>query len=330
MALMRFTLNILRRDGKALQRPEVHPGIYCETHNQISFAWRDEGVAAAKPLHNGVLTIHATGIRLVGFEREGDAYNFQEWWLAPTDAVESDLSLPIPTAMDEPIQLSTTGPTPEKPKKPPADDDEEVFAEIHWDETMCLGDAELDEEHRALFRRANALIHAVENPDTAEGVIGETLQFLQSYMDQHFTREETLMESSGFPGFADHRRIHDKLRVTVERYGAQFDADPAGFDARDFLRFMRRWLVQHVEREDQSVRPYLDTPPTTGERQEPASSESQEPASGESLNQVAPGEGDDIRDGDGAPPSPDGARDALRDALRAVRHQIKGNEGDSQ
>ncbi|MGB0748254.1 MAG: bacteriohemerythrin, partial [Magnetospiraceae bacterium] len=88
MAQLRFTLHVQRKEGKALNLAQEFRDVYFETHNQITFSWITEGVPATRPLHNSAVALHPNGISISGFERDGDSFNYQEWWLIPQAATE--------------------------------------------------------------------------------------------------------------------------------------------------------------------------------------------------------------------------------------------------
>lgn len=356
MTHFRYTLNVLRRDGKALQHPDERQGVYCETHNQITFAWLSEGEPAAHPLHNAVITLHPNGLSICGFERQADTYQYQEWWLvgqmAHTPAEKTGATVPsldaeplvnAPTPSLPPVEGEMPPASAPQPPSSPAGHSkpsspassplskevvEEDFPPIHWDETLEMGVDALDADHRELFQQANALIEAVLDPPRAHAIAASVLDFVDAYMDRHFEAEEELMRQAGFPGFADHCRLHDRLRTTARQFIDCFQDDPDSLDLLELLRFMRRWLVQHVEREDQSVRPYLDQIPVAAA---PGASDEGEtdPGDGEDNTQA----GDQAADPHvGAVPEAGaqtfrGASDALRQALDEVAREVRGGGG---
>jgi hemerythrin len=97
---------------------------------------------------------------------------------------------------------------------------------MQWDPTVEMGVPEIDEQHRDILRRLDALIHAVRQGYSRDEV-GRTLAFLREHVTTHFTAEEKLMRAVAFPALAEHQAEHDgfvrdlaDLEAEHERHGA--------------------------------------------------------------------------------------------------------------
>ena len=74
-----------------------------------------------------------------------------------------------------------------------------------WTPNLAVGVALIDDEHKELFSRAEALFEAGRNRKSAE-YIGEMLTFLDEYTKQHFADEENYMLSIRLPGLCCTKR----------------------------------------------------------------------------------------------------------------------------
>jgi hemerythrin-like metal-binding protein len=73
---------------------------------------------------------------------------------------------------------------------------------------------------------------------------------------EHFATEEMLMDSTQFPGLADHRATHQELSRKVGEFLARQElGDRAAYS--QFLYFLREWITRHMEKEDQQYAPWL-------------------------------------------------------------------------
>ncbi|MCW9034906.1 MAG: hypothetical protein OQJ97_11860 [Rhodospirillales bacterium] len=106
MGDLKYALHIQRANGKAKAQPEIRQNVYFETHNRICFAWVSEGVPASKPLHDCNISLHPNGVSVTGVERDGEIYQFQEWWLSPLMVTAGSVSPiePITPSSPDPIQ----------------------------------------------------------------------------------------------------------------------------------------------------------------------------------------------------------------------------------
>ena len=81
---------------------------------------------------------------------------------------------------------------------------------VEWDETLSTGVAEIDEQHKEIFVRFNALLEACERGRSRE-LLADILDFLNNYMLQHFRDEEKLQASVDYPELAAHKSVHEEL-----------------------------------------------------------------------------------------------------------------------
>ena len=92
-----------------------------------------------------------------------------------------------------------------------------------WDPALETGINEIDEQHRLLFRKADAVLEAVAAGQGAMEV-RRTLQFLSDYAALHFETEERYMRAAGFPDADAHAEIHQRITRRLVEMAAEFHA----------------------------------------------------------------------------------------------------------
>lgn len=125
-----------------------------------------------------------------------------------------------------------------------------------WSEEYSVHLRVIDNDHKDLVATVNALHDAIRN-GSAKGEIGHIIGNLAHYVDDHFTREEALMEAYDYPGLADHKRIHRHLTRMVYAIRTVFASKPMEIDPAKLLRFLKDWLVHHIVEEDRKYVPFL-------------------------------------------------------------------------
>lgn len=79
-----------------------------------------------------------------------------------------------------------------------------------------------------------------------------------AHVEEHFSREERLMEQYGFPPYPIHKAEHERMRQQVARACAALDAPPG---RAALLRFLREeflpWLQGHVATMDTATAHFL-------------------------------------------------------------------------
>ena len=111
---------------------------------------------------------------------------------------------------------------------------------IEWREGFKIGIAQVDQEHRHLFTLVRAL-----NLQSVQHTVEELLE----YVVTHFSNEQELMESSGYPAFEQHLRLHEEFGAHV----ADFLGNEAEWDeerVQELRRFLNKWLIGHIMTHD--------------------------------------------------------------------------------
>ena len=121
------------------------------------------------------------------------------------------------------------------------------MAIFEWDDSIALGIPAIDEQHKALFSWINTLNEAIKSGDGSEAV-GEVIWKLITYVTEHFSAEERLMLSCGYPGMAAHRKEHDQFVSRLQEIQVNFiDGHEMSVNV---LTFMVDWLVCHIKGTD--------------------------------------------------------------------------------
>lgn len=130
---------------------------------------------------------------------------------------------------------------------------------IAWDPALAVGVAEIDDQHRELFRRVDALIESVQARRSAAEA-ARLLEYLDEYVVSHFGAEEALMKASRYPGLAEHQVEHARLIEDLAALREEYRRD--GATALLVVRVNARvtqWLFQHINRTDRALGAFLLT-----------------------------------------------------------------------
>jgi hemerythrin len=115
-----------------------------------------------------------------------------------------------------------------------------------WTPKLAIGVPAIDNQHKELFERSDALLDAMRLGKGADEV-KKLLHYLEQYATLHFGAEERLMQKQRFPGFAQHKLLHDEFR---KEFNAIKDSiEKAGTSSGTTLRLnslMGVWLIQHI------------------------------------------------------------------------------------
>lgn len=121
---------------------------------------------------------------------------------------------------------------------------------MKWSEELFgTGIPEVDEQHKELFLRVNALLDACAKGDGGKAV-ASTLEFLEGYMEQHFSEEEALMEARKCSAAEENKRAHDEFRCRyVELRASLLNCHTEAEMAQLILEVQETvcdWLMEHI------------------------------------------------------------------------------------
>jgi len=127
---------------------------------------------------------------------------------------------------------------------------------IAWDDSLSVNIQLVDRQHRKLIDMINDLFTALRSGKGNE-MLEPILDSLVSYTCQHFTEEERIMETHGYPGLTDHRSAHRQLVQRVTEFQEKLRQGQATFSS-DLFNFLKSWLLHHIKEEDMAYAPYLN------------------------------------------------------------------------
>ena len=133
------------------------------------------------------------------------------------------------------------------------DKEEKATHGVAWSENYSLGNEQLDQQHKQLFDFVSNLVGACIDGSSTEKLI-ETLDFLVNYAIRHFSDEEELQVRYGYPGYENHKKLHDDFKATVMELVGRFQSSASPTELNnDINKIVVRWLINHIQREDRKI-----------------------------------------------------------------------------
>lgn len=115
--------------------------------------------------------------------------------------------------------------------------------------------AQIDAEHRDLFRVADELQHAIAGGAPA-AIVKVHLQSLVSHTEEHFSHEEWLMQSTSYPSYGWHKQQHETARRRLKLFVPLIEGGES--EATDlFFEFLSGWLEDHTTVTDRMMAAYV-------------------------------------------------------------------------
>jgi len=75
-------------------------------------------------------------------------------------------------------------------------------------------------------------------------MVGQALADLSYYTETHFADEEVLMLAGNFPGYKQHKLLHDDMALRTAELVEQFRVSRGDFSV-EVLSFLKKWWQNH-------------------------------------------------------------------------------------
>lgn len=114
---------------------------------------------------------------------------------------------------------------------------------------MSIGVESIDNDHKRLLEIINRLYDAIDL-NAAETVLEDTFESLESYVVEHFQREEALMQQYGYAQSDEHIKQHRAFAAKVPELKEQLLGAKNYLTAQEVTIYLTDWLVNHIISED--------------------------------------------------------------------------------
>ncbi len=130
---------------------------------------------------------------------------------------------------------------------------------IQWHESLSIGIAGIDNQHKELISRFDRFLKACET-DKGGVELNNSLDFLKDYSIKHFRDEEKLQLDHKYPGYETHRKEHESFIVNLEKIRSEIDREGATLHHIIAINNMLiKWLVDHISASDGAIGTFLKT-----------------------------------------------------------------------
>lgn len=131
------------------------------------------------------------------------------------------------------------------------------MALLSWTEELRTGIEIVDSQHKELIAKVNAL-HEAMKVGKGKEKIAEVFNFLANYTVTHFTTEEKLMTTHGYPDYAHHKSEHTALIKKVQEMGKKLQEGQISLTI-ETSNFLSDWVKTHILKEDKAYIPFFKT-----------------------------------------------------------------------
>ena len=120
-----------------------------------------------------------------------------------------------------------------------------------WNDNLRVGNTFIDNDHRhmiALMRELHAALEEKKGREVLESMLSDLIQYTQ----EHFKREEDVMQGMRYAEFVQHKQEHERLIYQVLLLRKRF-ADGEVAISGELSTFLYEWLFDHILKVDKKL-----------------------------------------------------------------------------
>ena len=126
-----------------------------------------------------------------------------------------------------------------------------------WNKNLETGIAQIDSQHMELFSRIDklelAILSCKEEPELVR-----LIEYLETYVHEHFSEEEERMQLINYPDFYAHQEEHKKFTSFYNSLKREYLSKGADcYLALDVDKEIRKWWENHVLKTDMAYVPHF-------------------------------------------------------------------------
>jgi hemerythrin len=130
---------------------------------------------------------------------------------------------------------------------------------IEWRESLSIGVAEIDNQHKQLLSHFDQLLKACEAGKGLEE-LRRILAFLDEYVVKHFSDEEGMQRKDNFPGYEANKHEHEAFIVKLTFLKEEISTEGAALHhLMETNNLLLKWLIHHISTVDAQYGKFLKT-----------------------------------------------------------------------
>jgi hemerythrin len=126
-----------------------------------------------------------------------------------------------------------------------------------WKDEYCVGQLEIDQQHRLLIELINDLYMAIHENKCTEAT-SDFLTRLKDYTVMHFETEKEIMRGNNYPSLDEHLSQHDEMILKLAEVESKHARGQFGL-CSELIIFLREWLTKHICESDKALAEYIDS-----------------------------------------------------------------------
>ena len=130
---------------------------------------------------------------------------------------------------------------------------------IEWRDSLAIGIAEIDNQHKQLLSHFDRLLKACESGKGLQE-LKNLLGFLDEYVIKHFNDEESIQRLRNYPGYEAHKKEHESFTARLKTLKQEISTEGVALHhVMETNNLLLKWLLHHISTVDIQLGTYLKT-----------------------------------------------------------------------
>ncbi len=124
---------------------------------------------------------------------------------------------------------------------------------MEWTPDLRVGVGMIDDQHKELIAHMNAFFDSMNQNEKQQKVL-EMLTYLEDYVVKHFSEEEKLQLSSGYPFYKEHKKLHTDFIADIKKIKSDIETIGFTFATAALVgSTLVSWLTLHIKKVDKGL-----------------------------------------------------------------------------
>lgn len=129
--------------------------------------------------------------------------------------------------------------------------------DLEWSDKFSTDIVSIDRQHQELIYLSQNLLEVLSTPDAHIAEKQTAFKDLVDHALDHFEYEERIMHNIGYPGYQEHLREHEELRVEIGHIAEDVMNGEAIDDWKGLVSLVQVWVLRHIVSSDSKIREYM-------------------------------------------------------------------------
>jgi hemerythrin len=126
---------------------------------------------------------------------------------------------------------------------------------VSWNPGLSVNIKSIDDQHIKLIEMLNDFYDNITSRPNREN-ISKLISGMKAYTIEHFTDEERLMKTHGYPAYTGHKKEHDLFISKVSEVEDKFNSGRLVLSL-EMTSFLFEWLKKHIQGTDMKYSEFL-------------------------------------------------------------------------